>query len=133
MGANGRVSDGGVINNTGFYDKLVEGKPYIPVPRPVAKSSGSLNNVFVGNEAFALRPDLLKPFSRDSLTDERRIFNCRLSRARRVVENTFGILASRFRVLYTAINLDIESIEWVVLVCCALHNVLHKKSVLLAT
>lgn len=128
VGANGRVSDGGVINNTGFYDKLVEGKLNIPVPRPVAKSSGSLNYVFVGDEAFALRPDLLKPFSRDSLTDERRIFNYRLSRARRVVENTFGILASRFRVLYTAINLDIESIEWVVLACCALHNFLRKKS-----
>jgi hypothetical protein len=49
--------------------------------------------VFVGDEAFALRKDFLKPFSQRELTNERRIYNYRLSRARRVIENVFGIMA----------------------------------------
>ncbi|XP_057665979.1 putative nuclease HARBI1 [Diorhabda carinulata] len=128
VGTNGRISDGGVINNTVFYKRLVEKKLNIPERQPVTNSTRELNYVFVGDEAFAMRPDLLKPFSRATLTNNRRIYNYRLSRARRVIENTFGILASRFRVLYTAINMDVNNIEWVVLACCALHNFLRKQS-----
>lgn len=98
VGTNGRVSDdGGVINNLIFYNKLTHNKLNIPKSEPVTNSTRTLNYVFVGDEAFAMRPDLLKPFDRASLSNERRIYNYRLSRARRIIENTFGILASRFR------------------------------------
>lgn len=127
VGTNGRISDGGVINNTLFYDKLTNNQLNIPGPEPVTFDL-DLEYVFVGDDAFALRPDLIKPYSRDSLNNERRICNYRISRARRVVENSFGILASRFRIFHTAINLKVESIESVVLACCALHNFLRKKS-----
>jgi hypothetical protein len=75
-----------------------------------------------------MRPDLIKPYSWETLTKERRIFNYRLSRAKRVVENTFGIFASRFRIFHTAINLKLDNIDAVILACCALHNFLSRKS-----
>ena len=83
--------------------------------------------VFVGDETFSLRADFMKPYPQKELNRERRIFNYRLSRARRIVENVFGILASKFRVFHTAINLKLESIEKVVMACIALHNYLHIK------
>ena len=84
--------------------------------------------VFVGDEAFALRADFLKPFNSRLLNDQRRIFNYRLSRARRVVENTFGILVARFGVLKSRICLSPEKIDDVVMACCVLHNFLIVKT-----
>ena len=59
---------------------------------------------------------------RKGLTQEQRIFNCRLIRARRVSENVFGIFANRFRVFMLPMNLVPETVELVVLACVALHN-----------
>lgn len=96
VGTNGRVSDGGVLNHTKFYEKLINNNLQIPEPIQLLQSNRVLEYVFVGDEAFAMRPDLKKPYNRGSLNKERRIFNYRLSRARRVVEITFGILVSDF-------------------------------------
>jgi len=100
IGTNGRVSDGGGIENAKLYEKLLHEEINISLPRKLDKSTSDLPYVFVGDEAFALRKDLLKPFSQKQLTNERRVFNYHLSRARRVIENTFGITASRFRVFF---------------------------------
>jgi len=128
VGTNGRISDGGVLNHTKFYEKLINNDLKIPEPTQLPQSNRVLEYVFVSDEAFAMRSDLLKPYNRYSLNKERRIFNYRLSRARCVVENTFGILASRFRIFHTSINLKVENIETVVLACCSLHNFLRKIS-----
>ena len=61
------------------------------------------------------------------MTLERRIFNYRLSRARRVVENAFGILANRFRVFMTPIGLIPEKVEVITMACCTLHNFLRSR------
>ena len=80
----------------------------------------------MGDEAFALPPDFMKPFNVKSLNAERRIFNYRLSKARRVAENTFRILTNRFQILHISINLGLYKIKIVVLTCYILHNFLHK-------
>lgn len=126
VGTNGRISDGGVIRNTEFFKKLNSGQLQIPPPETLFDGVTTLPYVFVGDEAFALRDDFMKPYSQKTLTKERRIFNYRLSRARRVVENVFGIMASRFRILHTSINLSLEGIDLVVLTCCILHNFLRR-------
>nr|CAH7740927.1 unnamed protein product [Callosobruchus chinensis] len=74
------------------------------------------------DDAFPLRPDLMKPFSKHGLSDEEKIFNYRLSRARRVSENAFGILAWRFRVFSRPIELKPDTIDRVVWAACSLHN-----------
>lgn len=71
----------------------------------------------------------MKPFTFKNINRMQRIFNYRLSRARRVVENAFGILSSRFRVLRRPLHLDLENVDAVVLACCALHNFLRTYSV----
>lgn len=111
----GRVSDGGVIENTLFYHKLREGTLSLLKPQPPHNFQVPLPFVFVGDEAFALRSDFLKPFNQRQLDNDNGIFNFRLSRARRVVENVFGILSRRFRIFSAPINMKVNNIECVVI------------------
>ena len=86
----------------------------LTVPFRFQNLARSMSYVFVADEAFALRPDFLKPFNVRVLDDKKRIFNYRLSRARREIENVFGILVSRFGVFRSQINLKPENIDKVV-------------------
>ncbi|XP_067130354.1 putative nuclease HARBI1 [Centruroides vittatus] len=127
FGTNGRVSDGGVLKNTKLFEKLENNKLNIPVESKVRNSSRSMPYVFVVDDAFPLRVDMMKPFRQaDLISQDRKIYNYRVSRARRIVENAFGILASRFRIFHTAINLQPRKIESVVMATCVLHNFLMK-------
>ena len=62
----------------------------INLPDPIT-SGVSVPHVIVTDEAFPLKPYLMRPFPGRQLdNDERCIFNYRLSRSRQVVENAFG-------------------------------------------
>jgi len=70
----------------------------------------------------------MRPYSRVSVTGNERnkTFNYRLSRARRVVENAFGILSARWRVFITVIQVQTNSVDKIVLAACCLHNMLYR-------
>ena len=53
---------------------------------------------------------------------ERKKFNEHLSRARRIVENAFGILAQKWRIFLRPINTDVQTAELIVKAACCLHN-----------
>lgn len=55
--------------------------------------------VFVGDEDYSLLPNLMRSSPRRNLTNDKRIYNYRQSRARRIVECAFGIMVKRFNVL----------------------------------
>lgn len=82
----------------------------------------------VADDAFAMQKHVMKPFPGQALSVLERIHNYRLSRARRVVENAFGILTARFRVIRDPMLLDANKTKRVTLACCALHNFLIEKS-----
>lgn len=125
FGTNRRVSDGGVLQNTRFYEKLSEKNLHIPPPDDVTENFKNVPYVFVADDAFPLTTEILKPFRQACLDSAKKeVFNYRISRVRLIVENVFGILASRFRIFHTAINLEPQNIEKVVMAACALHNFL---------
>ena len=102
----GRISDGGVLGNTVFYKKkkLISNELHIPPDLSPANSSITLPYVFTGDEAFALRRNFLKPFNKKQPTHDSRVFNNRLSRAKQIIEDTFGIMSSRFQIFQYSIT-----------------------------
>ena len=82
--------------------------------------------VFVGDDAFALKPYMMKPYPQTDLTADKRVYNYRHSRARRISENVFGILANRWRVFRTVLNLGPEEASVITTCALALHNFLRK-------
>ena len=84
--------------------------------------------VFIGDDAFPLKMYLMKPYRSRNLSVEQLIFNYRLSRARRVVENAFGILSSRFRVISNTMLIYPTNVKKVVLSCFIMHNLLRTQS-----
>ncbi|RXM32268.1 hypothetical protein EOD39_1512 [Acipenser ruthenus] len=118
VGTNGRMSDGCVWGKCGFSSTLANNTLYIPDVQALAGRETKVPYVLIADEAFGLKPYLMKPFPRGQLNLESQIFNYRLSRARRCIENAFGILAARWRVFRKAIGLQ----KIIRLAACTLHN-----------
>lgn len=124
VGCNGRVSDGGVFGNCSLSRALEENILHIPHERALPGRNKAIPFVVVADDAFALKPYIMKPYPFRNQPGPNRVFNYRLSRARRVVENAFGHIANRFRILRRPIELCPEKAIKVVLAICALHNFL---------
>lgn len=90
----------GVLAETGLYRKMIREELSLPPNEPLTGRQRSVPYVFVGDDAFSLSRLILKLRSGTHVKGSiKRIFNYRLSRARRIVENLFGILSSVFRIL----------------------------------
>ena len=78
----------------------------------------------VGDEIFPLKTWLMRQYP-GNLSLGQKIFNYRLSRARRTIENSFGILAARWRIFRQPIKAKVENAEKFTLAAIALHNYLR--------
>ncbi|KAH9360658.1 hypothetical protein HPB48_004790 [Haemaphysalis longicornis] len=124
VGAYGKQSDGGVLQNSRFGKRLDEGRLQLPRDLPLPGTVSRPHACSVGDEAFQLRTDFLRPYPGRLLDDCKRIFNYRLSRARRCAENASGILVTRWRILERKIGERPENAEVMVKALCVLHNFL---------
>ncbi|KAM7291819.1 protein ANTAGONIST OF LIKE HETEROCHROMATIN PROTEIN 1 [Ixodes scapularis] len=84
VGAEGRQSDGGIFKASEIGQGLDQGTLNLPKlgVLPGCQKPRLAPYAFVGDEAFQLRTDFLRPYPAKGLADERRAYNYRLSRAR---------------------------------------------------
>ena len=128
IGAYGKESDSTIFHNSKLYDSLMKGSLPIPISKPLPGFQEPVPFVFIGDEAFSISNNVMRPYSGKHLTVKQRIFNYRLSRARRYFECAFGILANKWRVFhrnintFALINVSIDFAVDIVKACCILHN-----------
>ena len=96
VGEYGINNDSGVLKNSRMGRKCGANKMNISSPAKIPESDDlELPYFLPGDEIFPLLNWLVRPYSAKALTSEiRKIFNYQLSHARRVIENTFGILVA---------------------------------------
>ncbi|KAF0752009.1 protein ANTAGONIST OF LIKE HETEROCHROMATIN PROTEIN 1-like [Aphis craccivora] len=107
IGSQGRISDGGVFRNCTLSKKLKNGTLNLPIPKCLPQKLKPIPYVIVADNAFPLQENLL-------------------SRARRTVENVFGIMSAVFRILRKPILLNPNKTRLVTECCVLLHNFLRR-------
>lgn len=126
IGAYGRNSDSTIFEDTELYRRLQSNTLNIPNPSPITTNGETVPYVFIGDEAFALSQNLMRPYSGRNIEQRKRIFNYRLSRARRYIECTFGILTSKWRIFHRPIDVSVDYAKDIVKACCILHNFVQR-------
>ncbi|KAJ8034389.1 Protein ALP1-like [Holothuria leucospilota] len=113
VGAYGRNSDGGIYASSSLGQMLETDTLDVPGPKvlPGAPHLGTVPHVIVADEAFPLKTYIMRPCPGRHLGEERKFFNYRLSRARRIVENAFGILRTKWQIYQRKIQQCNQSCE----------------------
>ena len=127
VGTAGSCTNAQMFNTCHLKRKIDDGSIGFPDPEPLTQGGQDVPYFILADDAFALKTWLMKSNGRRMLTREERIANYRISRGRRIVENTFGILVSRFSVMMTTIELPLETVMEVVFTCVVLHNILRSQ------
>lgn len=129
VGAAGRAGDAGVFADSALRQALTANTLDIPEPSILRGTSTKVAYHVVGDDAFPLTSYMMKPYPHRNLVKQKRVFNYRLSRARRVVENAFGILAHRWRIFLTTIKLSPDKVTDIIFAACCLHNFMIGKNI----
>lgn len=126
IGQYGSNNDSSVLNNCEIGKRFESGAINLPSPETLEGCNfDPLPYYMVGDEIFPLKTWLMRPYP-GKLSEEQRVFNYRQSRARRVIENAFGILTSRWRIFNTPIHANVENVESYVRATIVLHNYLRQ-------
>ena len=102
----------GVLANSLLGKGLESNKIQLPPDEPLDGCAFSpLPYYLLGDDIFPLKKWLIKPYPGKNLTEEQKIYNYRLSRCPRVIENAFGILSARWKIFHRPIRATIENVE----------------------
>ena len=125
VGRDGSSGDAQVFNNSELKECIDNGTVGFPAPDALPHDDQPMPYFIAADDAFALRTWLMKPFSKRHQTVAERIFNYRLSRARTIVENAFGIMAHRYQCMLTTMKQKTTTVIAILLACVCLHNLMR--------
>ncbi|KAJ4934775.1 hypothetical protein JOQ06_007557 [Pogonophryne albipinna] len=111
VGSDGSSNDASIYNGSELKEGLESPNNIFNLPenKYLPGDDVPVPYYIVGDNAFGINKSLMNPFPIRNMEHHGRIFNYRLSRARRVVENAFGILAHKLRYPATHNNMmDLE-------------------------
>ena len=123
IGSYGCNNDSSVLNNCELRRAAESGRLCVAPSEPLDGFANSpVPYFFVGDEAFGLKPWIQRPYRGKNLPEDKRIFYYGLPRARRTVENSFRILAARWRSFHHPIQTNVETAQNIVKAASCLHN-----------
>lgn len=129
VGGYGKNSDGRILDESQMGKMLKTNTLNLPKPKPLPGQQLTTPHCLVGDEAFSLSPFIMKPFSQRQAKRSARLrrSNYRLSRARGIVENAFGILVQKWRLFHRPLEVSPDLVRTIDMATCVLHNFLREK------
>ncbi|XP_069963627.1 putative nuclease HARBI1 [Bactrocera oleae] len=124
VGAVGSQSDGGIFAKSAFGKMILRRNIVLPPLDHLPGTNKDFQYFFVGDNAFPLKENLMRPYPGRNLSPLKQHYNKKLSSARVYIENAFGILANRWRILHSNIHAAPKNIDKIVLATVVLHNYL---------
>ena len=115
VGQYGSGNDSGVFVNSEISKAFESNSFNVPEAEHVQGCADKLPYVTVVDEGLSLKQYQMRPYPGKNLTEKRAIFNCWLSRARRIIENVFGILVARWQIFHCRIRANVATVERIVL------------------
>lgn len=122
VGSYGHNNDAAVFESSTMGINFTNNLYDLPSPAPLPGTNIRVPYAVVADDIYPLKPYLMKPFPGRGLTKQQRIFNGRLSRARRCIENTFGIMTNTWRRLRTDVIASRENACRYFRAICCMHN-----------
>ena len=118
IGWPGRVHDARVFANLSLYER---GQNRTLLPDWTKQIAGhDVPIALLGDPAYLLLPWLMKAYPNNGhLSHEQKCFNYRLSKARVVVEHSYGRLKGRWR---KRLDVDVGDVSELRTSCCLLHS-----------
>ncbi|KAJ8935813.1 hypothetical protein NQ318_023367 [Aromia moschata] len=125
IGGYGKNSDGGIFENSHMGQRFEAGLMNIPEDKPLP---GQIMFLLVAKHLH-LNLILCVPslIGNQKLILVKENYNMRLCKARRVVENAFGILVQKWRIFFRPIATKVETTILIIKTTCILHNFLRIK------
>lgn len=124
VGAEGGAGDGGTWIKCNLHHAIEQNRVGFPEDSTLPNDDTPIPFHIIADDAFALKTTLMKPYSHTSQVHHEKIYSYRLSRARRVVENAFGILQMRLRFFGTTIQQEPKVVKLLTMCGCVLHNLI---------
>ncbi|KAJ8869267.1 hypothetical protein PR048_030839 [Dryococelus australis] len=88
---------------------------------------GRVPYVIIGDEGSGRSQFVLRPYGGRFLTVEKKVFNYRLTRARRYVECCFGIFSDKWIKFHRALSVEPYLTESIIKSCCHLDNFVRER------
>jgi len=129
VGYAGRNCDAGIFRASAMKHWITHAGFDIPPPSPLKYDENKYPFPYylVADEAFPLSGYLMRPYAKKTLDNIKRIFNYRLSRARKTIECTFGMAAEKWAILNGPIRgHDPKKVNDFIKAACILHNYVRK-------
>ena len=126
IGSNRRMNDPIIWNSSDLCRKIEDNCLNISALTPLPLGYIRTPYVFVGDDAFALKSNMMKPYPQTNLTTEKCVYNYHHSQARRISENLFSIVANKWHIFQQPLNSSPETAHAITTCALVLHNFLRK-------
>jgi hypothetical protein len=120
----GWLRDSANFRSSTLFDMLESNCLNIPLEREIPDINIKIMFVLLGNGGYPLLRYLMRPSPEWNADHIKGVFNYCLSRARRSVECTFCIMASKWMILQKAIQTDVKTGILITKAICILYNFL---------